>query len=230
VDAYVQNADTGAVDPMLQVALDYTECGLAVFPTHGKTPFKHSHGVKDASTDPKQVRENWALHPFANIAIACGTISQLVVVEDDSDEARAELAALESKHGPLPRTAMSKTQRGHHRYFSIPDGVRIPHKGKKDRSPLEIISDGHYVLAPPSIHPSGIRYKWANDITEFAEAPSWLIQYAIEKVGRANECTNAVAALQRRRSVTEACLNIYSPEAYSAHSRCAPVGPGGRPL
>jgi RecA-family ATPase len=140
--------------------------------------------VKDASTDPKKVRENWALHPFANIAIACGAVSQIVVVEDDSAEARAELAALESKHGRLPPTAKSKTLRGHHRYLSIPNGVRVPHKGQKRGSPLEVISDGHYVVAPPSIHPSRIRYQWVDDVTDFAEAPDWLIRYAIEMSDR----------------------------------------------
>jgi hypothetical protein len=206
-----QHAETVIVDPMLREALDYAECGLAVFPINGKVPFRGSHGVKDASTDPIRVRENWALHPRANIAIACGAASGIIVVEDDSDEARLELAALESKHGPLPATAMSKTRRGHHRYFSIPEGLRVPHKGQKRGSQLEIISDGHYVLASPSIHPSGIRYEWANDITEFAEAPNWLIQYALEKAG-CNGCTNAAPALQGRRWVAEA---LYGPEAYS---------------
>jgi hypothetical protein len=194
VDAHRQTAgsdssrdeNTGAVDPMLREALNYAECGLAVFPVRGKVPFKNSHGVKDASTDPKKVRENWAVHPSANIAIACGAGSRIIVVEDDSDEARAELDALEGKHGALPRTSKSKTRRGHHRYLSIPDGVRVPHKGQKPGSPLEIISDGHYVVAPPSIHPSGTRYEWVDDVTDIAEAPDWLIQYAIEKTGRTN--------------------------------------------
>ena len=201
---------------MLQEALDYAECGLAVFPTQGKVPFKHSHGVKDASNDPNWIRGRWAEHPGANIAIACGSASQIIVVDDDSDEARAELATLEAKYGPLPPTAMSKTKRGHHRYFGIPEGRRIPHKGKRNGSPLEIISDRHYVLAPPSIHPSGIRYEWANDITEFAEAPNWLIQYATEKTGRTvrNRDDNRSPA-QISRSITEDSLNIYSPEAYS---------------
>jgi hypothetical protein len=146
----------------------------------------------------------------------CGAASQIIVIDDDSDEARAELAALESKHGALPPTALSKTRRGHHRYLSIPEGIRIPHKGKQDRSPLEIISDGHYVLAPPSIHPSGVPYVWANDITDFAEAPKWLIQYAIEKAGRTvggldgHECSAQIS-----RRITQDSLNIYSPEAHS---------------
>jgi hypothetical protein len=96
-------------------------------------------------------------------------------------------------------------------FFSIPEGLRVPHKGQKRGSQLEIISDGHYVLAAPSIHPSGIRYAWANDITEFAEAPSWLIQYAVEKAGR-DGCTNAAPTLQRRRWVAEA---LSDPEPHS---------------
>jgi RecA-family ATPase len=219
VDAHLhssQGTKAAAADPMLQEALDYAKCGLAVFPAQGKIPFKHSHGVKDASIDPGWIRGRWAEHPGANIAIACGSASQIIVVDDDSDEARAELATLEVKHGPLPPTAMSKTKRGHHRYFAIPKGRRIPHKGKRNGSPLEIISDRHYVLAPPSIHPSGIGYEWANDITEFAEAPNWLIQYATEKTGRTvgNRDNNRSPA-RIRRGITQDTLNNYSPEAYS---------------
>jgi hypothetical protein len=218
VDAHLhssQGTKAAAADPMLHEALDYAECGLAVFPTQGKVPFKHSHGVKDASTDPDWIRRKWAQHPGANIAIACGSASQIIVVDDDSDEARAELATLEAKYGPLPPTAMSKTKRGHHRYFAIPEGHSIPHKAKKNGSPLEIISDRHYVLAPPSIHPSGIRYEWANDITEFADAPDWLIQYATEKTGRTVGNRDKTGPQRRSDAITEDSLNIYSPEAYS---------------
>src|SRR5262244_3842378 len=137
---------------MRQAASDYANAGLAVFPVRGKIPFKGTHGVFDASTDPKRVDEMWAQHPGANIAMACGAVSRVIVVDDDSDEARAELADLEAKHGRLPFTGTSKTRRGHHRFFSIPNGVTVPHKGKKSDSPLEIISDGHYVVLPPSIH------------------------------------------------------------------------------
>jgi hypothetical protein len=165
-------------DLMLQEALDYAKCGLAVFPVNGTIPFRRSHKVKDASIDPKRIQEMWAKHPGANIAMACGAASQTIAVGDGSGEARAELAALENKHGPLPATALSTSPLGHCRYFSIPEGVSVPHIGKENGSQLEIISDGHYILLPPSIHPSGIRYEWANDITEFAETPDWMIQYA----------------------------------------------------
>jgi hypothetical protein len=172
------HAKISAVDPMFEEALAYAEAGLAVFPVNGKTPFKGSRGVYDASTDPARIREMWARRPGANIAIACGVASGIVVVDDDSDEARAELAALERQHGPLPETPKSRTRRGHHRYLSIPVGETVRHKGTREVSPLEVVSDGHYVVAPPSTHPEGIRYEWVNDIIEFAEAPRWLIRYA----------------------------------------------------
>lgn len=208
MDAHRQTPEP---DLMLREALSYVECGLAVFPVNGKIPFKNSHGVKDAKIDPNRVQEMWAEHPRANIAIACGDVSQIIVVDDDSDEARAELATLENKYGPLPPTAVSKSRRGHHRYYSIPEGVSVPHKSKKNGSPLEIISDGHYVLAPPSIHPSGIRYEWGNDITEFAEAPDWLVQYAKGKLNV--ECTplaipgDVSAKIKTERSTITTALN-----------------------
>src|SRR5262249_47162159 len=125
------------------------------------------------------------------------------------------LAALENKHGPLPPTATSRTRRGHHRFFSIPDGVTVPHKGKKNGSSLEIISGGHYVLLPPSIHPSGIRYEWINDITEFVEAPDWLIQYAIKHASGTTQERDKHPPASRDRRIVEALANLCAPEAYS---------------
>ena len=41
---------------------------------------------------------------------------------------------------------------------------------------IDVRGDGGYVLAPPSIHPSGKRYEWSVDCTStFAPAPEWLL-------------------------------------------------------
>jgi hypothetical protein len=73
-----------SADQMLRAALAYAEMGFAVFPCalRGKAPLTE-HGFKDASKDPEVIRALWRLHPGANVGIATGAISGIVVVDID---------------------------------------------------------------------------------------------------------------------------------------------------
>jgi hypothetical protein len=82
---------------MLDAALAYAQRGWAVLPLHtvrngqcscGNTtcssPGKHphtTHGVKDATTDKATIEQWWSQWPEANIGIATGAISRLVVLD-----------------------------------------------------------------------------------------------------------------------------------------------------
>ena len=76
---------------MLEAALAYAEEGIAVFPlARGtKIPLKRSHGFKDATTDPDQIREWWTKTPNANIGAAMGAASGIIGVDVDGPEGRA---------------------------------------------------------------------------------------------------------------------------------------------
>ncbi len=47
-----------------------------------------SHGVKDATTDPKQIKAWWTLHPDAMIGLATGSASDLLVLDVDVDTSK----------------------------------------------------------------------------------------------------------------------------------------------
>ena len=51
-------------------------------------------------------------------------------------------------------------------------------------SGIDLQGEGHYVVAPPSLHPSGKRYRWAEgqgiDELSIADAPEWLYDYLEE--------------------------------------------------
>lgn len=155
-------------------AADYAKAGFAVFPLSpgAKIPFKGSHGENDATTDLAEVTRMAEGVPNANIGIAVGTSGLFVVDEDPRNGGDATLAALP----PLPETLTSNTGGGGRQYFfkrpesladvtctSIGPGIDI--KG---------VCSG-YVVAPPSIHPSGRAYEWANTLP-IAEPPEWLVQ------------------------------------------------------
>jgi putative DNA primase/helicase len=166
---------------MLDAALQYAAKGWHVFPLHtirgGKcgcgagacdSPGKHpmvSGGVYAATTDEDQIRVWWARWPEANIGVATGMVSRFIVLDVDvkggGDEALADY--LKDKATPLPQTQVAITgSGGKHILFKHP-GVKVPNKVRIAPG-LDIRGDGGYIAAPPSLHISGQRYRWQEDI------------------------------------------------------------------
>ncbi|MBI3945999.1 MAG: bifunctional DNA primase/polymerase [Armatimonadetes bacterium] len=164
---------------LAQVALEYAARGWRVFPCkpRGKEPLGAlvPHGLKNATTDPEQIAAWWQAQPDANIGIATGSESGLYVADADGATGAAALAALVDANGPLPPTPRVRTGRGVHYYFAAPPGGRnsAGQLGPK----VDTRGEGGYVLAPPSVHPSGAVYRWevAPDRRPLAECPVWLV-------------------------------------------------------
>lgn len=93
-----------------------------------------------------------------NIGIVTGAISRLAVVDLDSKEA-VEFA----KENDFPLTPLVKTGKdyGYHAYYKYREGVRNFQK-RDDLPGIDLRGDGGYVVAPPSIHPSGHQYQWVD--------------------------------------------------------------------
>lgn len=141
-------------------ALYYASLGWPVFPLvpREKLPLfskkSGGHGVKDATADADQVTAWWTQHPDANIGIATGGTSGLYVVDIDGEEGEAGLA----RYGELPLCPESHTGKGRHLLFRHPDGRNTAGKlGPK----IDTRGEGGYIVAPPSVHPNGHRYRWA---------------------------------------------------------------------
>lgn len=186
---------------MMDHALDYANRGLWVIPLHtprnggcscgkkncgsvGKHP-RTKNGLKDATVDEKQIREWWNRWPNANIGILTGRESGIVVLDVDSE---AGEKALKGRH--LPPTPVASTGRGLHRYFAYPNnGKRI--KSAKVFEACDIKADGGYVVAPPSLHPSGRQYEWQDTLSlsdiDLADCPQWLIELTSGKTDRTDE-------------------------------------------
>ena len=177
---------------LLDAALGYAGRGWAVFPVHGWTgerctcgraecdsPAKHPHtkeGLHDASIGAEQIRAWWKRWPDANVAVATGEISGMVVIDVDGTAGEATLEQLEAEHGMLPDTARAITGGdGLHYLFRHP-GERVRNSAKKKLGPgLDVRGDGGYIVVAPSLHRSGNRYEWLDD-TELAEMPAWLLE------------------------------------------------------
>lgn len=161
-------------------ALEYARSGWPVFPCapNKKTPLT-SKGFKDATRDPKRIREWWDQHPQANIGIATGE-SHLGVIDGDVKHGHDpvdSLLKLMNGHHSLPETRRSKTPSGGwHLYFTIPDGIEISSSAGKLGPGLDVRAAGGYVVAPPSVV-DGRAYEWVNGFDEpIATLPDWLAE------------------------------------------------------
>jgi hypothetical protein len=157
-------------------ALELAEKGLAVFPCQprGKAPACDA-GLHAATTDPERINRWWRAFPDLNIGIATGAVSRVFVLDVDGDDGEASLRKLEGEHSILPSTVEVITGKGRHCYFQF-GKHKIGNSAGQLGTGLDIRGDGGYVIAPPSIHPSGRSYAWSVDAAQdFAAAPDWLI-------------------------------------------------------
>jgi len=135
-------------------------------------PFQHEPPTEDQL---KQWFKRW---PDANLAVVTGEVSGLVVLDVDPRHGGKEsLATLESRHGKLPRTVESITGGGgRHLFFSHPG--REVHNRVGIMPGIDLRGDGGTIVLPPSVHPSGKRYRWkrghAPGDLPLAPLPIWL--------------------------------------------------------
>lgn len=159
-----------AANPLLDAALRNAERGWPVLPLHTvadgrcscgnvecESPSKHprtAHGVKDAVTHEAQIRNWWERWPNANIGIATGAKSGLVVVDVDGPKGEAALQRLGLE---FPPTLEVLTGRGRHLWFAEPKGAPT----RTLASGLDVRGDGAYVVVPPSLHSTGRHYEYS---------------------------------------------------------------------
>jgi Bifunctional DNA primase/polymerase, N-terminal len=157
--------------------------GLRVFPIVARTK---NPAIKDnlklAAIDETIIRAWWRNLDF-NIGVATGQGSGVWVLDLDNHEHESWLREREAAHGPLPPTVESITARGRHLFFKWPGGAVVRNSQDDDSGP-HVRGEGGYVLAPPSIHPSGRKYCWSVDSADaFADAPEWLIAHVTKGRG-----------------------------------------------
>ena len=136
-------------------ALDYRERGFSVFPL----PFRKKSGrikwkqFQSEHATEQQIRDWFKTN--RNIAIVAGNISQLVVRDFDDVE---KYRQWKNNHPELAAKAPTvATASGFHVYVTMDPIPRLRVSGVGSG---ELRGTGAYVVAPPSIHPSGKQYSW----------------------------------------------------------------------
>jgi len=121
--------------------------------------------------------EKWFSDGKSNIAIVTGPISGIAVLDIDGEEGQE---SIKKYNLFIPPTPCVKTGKGYHYYFKYQDGVR---NFTKRYPGIDLRGEGGYVVAPPSIHPSGMKYEWLIPLTEgIAELPSWILETEEKKI------------------------------------------------
>lgn len=164
---------------LLEAAIGYAREGLPVFPCDPATkrPLV-AHGFKEASKEEDAIRQWWARWPTAMIGIPTGKPSGVWVLDVDSPAEFEAACAV-----PLPDTQRCDTHKGYHLYFALDPAqpVRNAQRHAKAGWPIkslpgaEVRGDGGYVIVPPSVHPEGTCYRWANQ-NRPVEAPAALLE------------------------------------------------------
>src|SRR5947208_1544715 len=137
------------------VALENLKLGFPVFPVEpgGKKPIVKWRPYQRTLPHEQQIQGWWIQWPDANIGMATGQLSRLVVVDCDSEEAIERFVQC---HPTAASTRRSRTGRGEHFYFQFEPGIRnltgLSGEG------IDIRGEGGYVILPPSLHASGQTY------------------------------------------------------------------------
>jgi hypothetical protein len=163
---------------MLNAALFHAARGWSVIPLRprDKRPALSSWAdYQSRRATEEEIREWWDRWPNANIGLVTGAVSGLIVLDLDGPEA-ADLA----KRQGVPPTVIATTGKGWHVYFTHPGQPVQNAASLNGVKGLDLRGDGGYVVAPPSVHPSGRRYTWAKgrspDDLPLAPCPEWLLK------------------------------------------------------
>lgn len=141
---------------------------------HGKRPLLPAWPTR-ASCDARQVRSWSEAYPDANWAVACGRESGVWTLDVDGERGENSLRELSDRHGRGWLDTLSViTPRGGHFYYRYTGTV--PTSAGRLAPGLDVRGDGGYVVVPPSVHPSGIPYRWRTPNTLPATPPNWLLQ------------------------------------------------------
>ena len=178
-------------NPQLSAALSYAAAGWPVLPLRpaAKRPDGRlaPHGLHDATCDPRRLRAWWSASPEANVGVRTGVAIDVV----DLDGPLSLLEGIGPGGMRLPPAA--RTGRGWHLYFAASG---LPTKAAVVPG-IDTRGEGGYVVAPPSRHPDGGRYRFADPETgevlasavpeHLSPVPGWLLRLASPPPRRAAE-------------------------------------------
>jgi hypothetical protein len=221
----------------VDLALNYSKIGFDVFPCKERDKTPLVRWAEAATKEENMITGWWEHNPSANVSIATGRRSGVVVLDVDKDHDGYEsLQELQERYGKMPDTPVVRTGNGGEHIYFLHPGIEIRNSTGKLGKGLDIRGDGGYVVAPPSIHPNGTRYEWVvlPTKTPFAPMPEWMIELLQEPekitehilseggiiAGERNNWLTKLAGSMRRKGFDED--DIFSALKGYNQKRCSP--------
>jgi len=195
---------------LLDWALYYRKIGWSPFPVkRNKKPFIEWKKYQSEIASEKQTREWWNKYPEANIGIATGKVSGIVVVDIEKGGSATG----------FPPTVTSKTGGGGiHLLYKYPNKP-TKNSVKEIRELIDYRGDGGYIVVPPSLHLSGNKYEWEvpPNMEDFEELPQFVIDQSEKDYEKKDWATIATGVSEGQRNETATkyvgkLLHSLSPE------------------
>jgi hypothetical protein len=197
---------------MIEPAQDYQANGWSVLPLkpRGKEPLVPWQKFQQHRATALQVMAWWNTWPEANVGVVTGTVSGLVVVDLDGEEGLGHA-------GRFPETMTARTGRGRHLYYAHPGGLVVSRIGLLPH--VDVRGDGGYVVAPPSVHPSGAVYAWAERTWDgpLTALPDWIT--TVEPVGATPQQGQEEASQRQKQNAPAAPDLAALPPVLEGHRR-----------
>jgi putative DNA primase/helicase len=146
-----------------------------------KSPGKHPRtftGLKEASTDTKQILKWFRQTPDANVGGLTGEASGVLVVDvDPKSGGDLSLTDLIEAYGDewLDTLKVRTGSGGFHFFFEYPKGLDLRNTAGKIAPGIDTRANGGYVVLPSSKHVSGNRYELLDDVRALP-LPEWLLE------------------------------------------------------
>ncbi len=139
---------------LVDEALRYREMGFSVIPLlqRDKRPEINWLEYQKRKPTEDEVRR-WFSDEKKNVGIICGKVSGDLVVFDFDNQETMQFVISDIK-SVSEKTLVVRTGKGFHVYYKIKD----PPYFKLPNLAVDVKGEGGYVVAPPSIHPSGAQY------------------------------------------------------------------------
>ena len=173
-----KDAGAAKAQALRTMAQTYADLGLSMIPVKAgsKVPDLSKWEQYQKRRPKDEELDGWFTRT-RNIGIVCGAVSGGLVVLDFDDPRAFRYTYLDRKE-LASQTLVAETGKGVHVYARLKGGGTP--KGRTYRRtgkgltwlPLDIKGEGGYVVAPPSVHPSGKPYRFlgeASDIMEVSE-------------------------------------------------------------
>jgi len=177
-----------------------------------------------------------------NFGLVTGSISGVVAIDFDGDAGKA----LFEKYQVAGTAPVSETANGYHALYMIPDE---PIGNAAGIVPgLDVRGEGGYICIPPSVHPSGKKYRWIDppwkaSLRPAPELPEWFWPlwnaYKCKEAREKAVAENGANWHQTRDYVSTASFTAFAQEhgcetpaagwiADSTLHRCDAYGPDGK--